>query len=163
MHGLPPRDFPKAEPAELFGLHARLGGSSPGDRSELARRYEDLDGRVRAWPRTAENDPFYSGSQALAARLGRETGLPVLVGFNEFCAPGLDEALDRAAGAAADVVVLTPMMTAGGDHAEIDIPAAIERARSRHPDVHFVYAWPFEVPEVARFLGKHVRRFLPEA
>ena len=71
----------------------------------------------------------------------------VVVGFNEFCAPDLAQALDEAAArGAGQVVVTTPMMTTGGEHAEQDIPAAIDQAPARHPQVTFDYAWPLAWP-----------------
>jgi sirohydrochlorin cobaltochelatase len=50
------------------------------------------------------------------------------------------------------------MVTPGGEHAEQDIPSAIARARSVHPAVEFVYAWPFPLAEVARFLAAQITR-----
>ena len=86
------------------------------------------------------------------------------MGFNEFCAPTLDEALDAAASQGVErVVVVTPMMTRGGEHAEEDIPGAIEDARERHPATDLVYAWPFDTLEVANFLGEQVRRLIEAA
>lgn len=161
MHGAPPSDFPPAEAAELFALHARLELPSVAERAALEKRYAPLEARMRAWPRTVENDPFRAASHELAAHLARAAGLDVLVGFNEFCAPDLDEALDQAVAAGAQrVVVVTAMMTRGGEHAEVDIPAAIERARARHTGVTFVYAWPFGSEQVAGFLAEQVRRLL---
>jgi sirohydrochlorin cobaltochelatase len=159
MHGVPPRDFPPAELAELMALSGRLGHGPTAAPPELARRHAELDGRIRSWPRSEANDPFFVGSQALASRLSRETRWPVVVGFNEFCAPGLDDALDAAVTAATRVLVVTPMMTVGGEHAEIDIPAAIERARTRHPAAQFIYAWPFEASRVVRLLADQVRQY----
>jgi sirohydrochlorin cobaltochelatase len=97
----------------------------------------------------------------LAEQLSRETGLEVILGFNEFCGPSLDEALDRAAAADAEaIIVVTPMMTRGGEHSEADIPAAIERAKTRHPRIKVIYAWPFSAADVARFLSLQLRKFL---
>src|SRR3972149_8566489 len=101
MHGAPPTDFPPQEIGELFRLHRRLEHVAGPERAALEGRFAALDARIRAWPRTAQNDPFNAGSLDLAAHLERLTGLPVIVGFNEFCAPSLDEALDRAAAASA--------------------------------------------------------------
>jgi sirohydrochlorin cobaltochelatase len=115
---------------------------------------------MRRWPRTANNDPYHAGSHAMADELRRATGLEVVVAFNEFCAPSVDEALDQAAGGGAEgVIVVTPMMTSGGEHSELDIPRAIERARGRHRDVRFTYAWPFASRDVAGFLAAHIARF----
>ena len=162
MHGAPPKDFPGRETAELFGLHARLEHASALEREALERRHHELEAKMRAWPRTVENDPFHAGSRELAARLNEVVDREVILGFNEFCAPSLDEALDQAAARGpARVLVITPMMTRGGEHSEVDIPAAIRRAKLRHPDVMMVYAWPFEMGDVARFLGAQITR-VPE-
>ena len=158
MHGAPPTDFPPQEIGELFMLHMRLEHARGPERAALEQRFAELDARVRDWPRTSQNDPFYVGSLELAAHLERLAGSPVIVGFNEFCAPGLDEALDRAA-AAFDgrVVVITTMVTRGGEHSEVDIPAAIQQARERHPHTSFVYAWPYTGNAVAQFLADQIR------
>lgn len=155
MHGAPPLDFPPQETAELFSLHSRLEHYRGPERPALERRYAELEAKMRAWPRRAENDPFHAGSLALAAALEKACGCPVVTGFNEFCAPSLPQALDTAAEmGAAEVVVVTPMMTRGGEHAEKEIPAEVESAQARHPAVAFRYAWPFPVEAVAGFLAR---------
>jgi sirohydrochlorin cobaltochelatase len=157
MHGVPPRDFPREEVMELFSLDARLElmpGSPP---PAMVARFEELDHKVRAWPRTAANDPFFIASQELAAELSRVTGHKVMLGFNEFCGPSLDDALEQAAQLAPRrISVITPMMTRGGAHSEHDIPAAIERARQRHPQIEFCYVWPLPVSVIARFLAERL-------
>lgn len=161
MHGAPPNDFPRQEVAELFALHGRLEHAAGPERAALERRFDELHAKMRAWPRTAENDRFWAASLEMAQALRRETGHSVVVGFNEFCAPSLDEALDEAAAQGArQIVVLTPMMTRGGEHAEADIPAAIHRAQERHPQVRFEYAWPFPTDEIARFLAAQVNTLI---
>jgi sirohydrochlorin cobaltochelatase len=158
MHGAPPLDFPGPELAEFMSLHANLREK---DDKASRLRHSELETKMRTWPRTIQNDPFYSGSQELAGRLRRQTGLEVILGFNEFCAPGLDEALDLAAGRDPEkIVVATPMMTRGGEHSAIEIPAAIRRAQQRHPGKKFIYAWPYASEDVARFLAEQVARFL---
>jgi sirohydrochlorin cobaltochelatase len=158
MHGSPPKDVPRMQVVLDVGLHMAMEHGPNWLRRGLDGYFNRLDTRIRTWPRTAENDPFYAASQELAVALREETGCEVLVGFNEFCAPTLDEALDQAVAQGAErVVVVTPMMTRGGEHAEADIPAAIDAARARHPGVEFVYAWPFDTGDVARFLAQQLR------
>jgi len=157
MHGSPPTDFPRGELQEFFTLHARMHSAPPERPQEMRQRYAELEARMRNWPRNADNDPFFAASKELARLLSDAAGCPVELGFNEFCAPGLDEALDRAASRSpAEVIVVTPMMTRGGEHSEQDIPQAIERARARHPHVRFRYAWPFDAARVARFLAEQL-------
>ncbi len=165
MHGAPPRDFPERELAEFMGLHARV---EHADRSAvpppMLARAEELERRVKEWPRTPENDPFWAASRELARQLAAATGRRVLVGFNEFCAPDLETVLHEAADASPGrVVVVTPMLTQGGGHAEVDIPAAIARAQAAHPAVAFVYAWPYDVTRVAQFMARQVEEYVVRA
>ena len=161
MHGAPPTDCPRSQVVLLVGLHMWLEHGPVPMRAALERYHARLEAKIRAWPRTADNDPFYTASHTLAAQLGQAAACEVIVGFNEFCALSLDEALDQAVARGADrIVVVTPMMTPGGEHAEKDIPAALERAEERHPGVTFVYAWPFDVGDVARFLATQIEQGL---
>jgi sirohydrochlorin cobaltochelatase len=159
MHGSPPLDFPGEDLAEFFTLHARFEHAPVPAASAAAVRYCELETKMRRWPRSPANDPFHAGSERLVSELGKACGCEVILGFNEFCAPTLDEALDQAAEGAPDrVVVITPMMTPGGEHSERDIPASIGRARKRHPGMTYVYAWPFPVADVAEFLASHISK-----
>jgi len=130
----------------------------PFVRAALQRRYRKLDAKIRAWPRTVKNDPFWAGSQELAEHLRTATGSEVIVGFNEFCAPTLDDALDQAARQSDKVFVITPMMTRGGEHSEVEIPDSVKRAQERHPNVAFKYAWPLDISAIARFLAEQIAR-----
>ncbi|MEE9188648.1 MAG: hypothetical protein V3U36_04700 [Anaerolineales bacterium] len=42
-------------------MHARFGTLAGGESLALRERYEQLEARMRAWPRTLENDPFHPG------------------------------------------------------------------------------------------------------
>jgi sirohydrochlorin cobaltochelatase len=158
MHGAPPSDFPQRELAEFMGLHARVEHGDPAAIPPPMRaRAEELERRVRDWPRSAENDPFWAASQELARLLAAATGCRVLVGFNEFCAPDLAQVFHEGASASPGrVIVVTPMLTKGGGHAEVDIPAAIAKAQAAHPSVPFVYAWPYDMASVATFLAEQL-------
>lgn len=161
MHGAPPKDFPGRELGEYFTLHMQVENSPERMEESQRRRYSDLNRRVRSWPRTAANDPFYASSLEMAQRLEVETGLTTLVCFNEFCDPSLTDAARTAVdGGAQRIVVITPMMTGGGDHAEIDIPEEIDRLRREFPQTEFIYAWPFDPEAVSKFLSGQVKRFV---
>ena len=161
MHGAPPHDFPKNEIGELFGLHARLEHTSGPERAALEMRHEELEAKMRVWPRTIQNDPFHAGSLELASKLRLATDLEVIAGFNEFCAPTLDEAFDQAIKQGAEkVVAVTPMMTRGGEHSEADIPKAIQRTQEMYPNVEILFVWPFDVTKVAQFLADQAAEFI---
>jgi sirohydrochlorin cobaltochelatase len=157
MHGAPPKDFPSSELMEFFKLHMALEHGSGAFPQAMHLKHDELDNKIRQWPRTAENDPFWDASHKLAEELSRVTGNEVFVGFNEFCSPSIDESLEEAAlSGTVDIIVITQMMTPGGEHSEIDIPKSIERAQERHLDVTFKYAWPFELTAVASFLAQQI-------
>jgi sirohydrochlorin cobaltochelatase len=161
MHGIPPKDFPRGEMMDLFGLHHRLEHVSGHEREVLQKQHDQLEEKMRRWPRTPENDTFYYASLEMAQKMEDILGEKVLVGFNEFCAPTIEEAIEKAARLSPDkIIVLTPMMTRGGEHSEKDIPRAIERSQKKHPHVEMIYAWPFDASEVAAFLAGHVKSFL---
>ena len=163
MHGVPPHDFPRAELAEFFTLQGQLRRGAGQEKSAALERYSQLNTRIKNWPRTARNDPFYAASHELARHLSGTTNREVVVGFNEFCAPDLQEALEMAVRkGAAQIVVVTPMMTRGGEHAEVEIPALLKAFHSAHPEIQTVYAWPFDIEEVARFLSRQIARFTAE-
>ncbi|UCE35971.1 MAG: CbiX/SirB N-terminal domain-containing protein [Thermoplasmata archaeon] len=161
MHGSPPRDFPPDELSEFFRLHAQLGHVPNKRQQNLTERFLELDSKMKSWPRTKENDPFFAGAQEMAQQLRKVTGYEVIVGFNEFCSPSLDKAIDQAVSQKVDkIIVITPMMTKGGEHSEIEIPKVINSSQNRYPDIEIIYAWPFKVSEVAEFLGAHIKRFI---
>jgi len=132
MHGVPPSDFPRGELMEYMALHTRYESSSldPISRS----RYNALEVKMRTWPRNKQNDPFHAASMELASRLNKNCNLEVLVGFNEFCAPDIMQAIGQASQQGAEKVIVTaPMLTRGGEYAEKDIPEIIEKARFVSP------------------------------
>ena len=101
---------------------------------------------------------FTAGSLALASNLAETSGLETRLAFNEFCDPPLGTAIHQAAAEGAKrIVVVTPMMTAGGEHAEVEIPAELERLKAELEGIELVYAWPFHPREVAQFLTAQVR------
>ncbi|WP_437573936.1 sirohydrochlorin chelatase [Sorangium sp. So ce887] len=157
-HGAPAADCPRELVTRLKALEGRraASGAAPGP-EEI-----ELDARVRAWPRTPESDPYRAGIERLAAELAPLLGgAELLVAYNEFCAPTLAEAVATAIQrGAAEIAVVPSMLTPGGVHAEVEIPEAIARLRAEHPSVTLRYAWPFDLPEVARLLAAQLARDL---
>jgi sirohydrochlorin cobaltochelatase len=157
MHGMTPKDYPLEEKKEFLRLHSQVdaGGLS----AEQRRRHDELDLKMRRWPRTPQNDPYHTAATELAREMARSSGNEVILGYNEFCAPSLQEAFALAAEKRPDkVVVVTPMMTRGGNHSEEEIPAEVQTARERFPHIQFDYAWPFDPAKIADFLTGHVQR-----
>ncbi|MGH9276555.1 MAG: sirohydrochlorin chelatase [Acidimicrobiales bacterium] len=76
----------------------------------------------------------------VGAVAGLTPGLDVGHGFIEFAEPGLDTALDRLAGTGVAEVVAVPLVLLGAGHLKDDGPAALARARARHPRTGFHYA-----------------------
>ncbi len=160
VHGMPPKDYPAAEKTEYMRLHSQHRKPESMTPEQL-KRHEEMDAKIRAWPRTEANDPFQAASYRIAVELKKSSGTEVLVAFNEFCAPSVPEVLDKAAGLGmGEVVVVTPMLTRGGSHAEFEIPEEINAARRRNPGAVFVYAWPFESAVIANFLNAQIQKMM---
>lgn len=66
--------------------------------------------------------------------------LDIGCGFIELSRPDLDTAVDRLVGNGARSVVAVPLVLLGAGHLKNDGPAALARARDRHPGVTFTYA-----------------------
>ena len=161
MHGMTPKDFPAEDRREYFQLRSKLGQSSFSDpKTPEQHRFEELELKMRRWPRNEANDPFASASFALAGSLQSKLGFDVYVGFNEFCFPDIPQALDLAVRRSARrIFVITPMVTRGGNHSEEEIPAVIAQAQKKYPDVEIAYAWPYSTDDIADFLSRHVQNF----
>jgi sirohydrochlorin cobaltochelatase len=160
MHGSPPLDFPKEELTEFFKLHVQMESAPEPVRNNIKERYEELENRVRKWPRTPQNDPYFAGATEMAQMLSRVSGYDVIIGYNEFCSPTVEEAIIMAGEKKPDkIVVITPMMTKGGEHAGSDIPNRIAIAKEKVPEIPIVYAWPFDLEDIARFLHSQVEKF----
>jgi sirohydrochlorin cobaltochelatase len=117
-----------------------------------------LEHRIRTWPRTPATDPYQAGIEALAAALRpRLGGARLVIAYNEFCAPSLADAVQAlVADAVRRITVVPTMLTPGGSHSEIDIPAALAALRLRHPAVALQYAWPVDVDLLAGMLATHL-------
>lgn len=162
VHGSPPKDFPKKELGEFFMLHARNEAKGILKKEEV-ERFSELEEKMRDWKRSPQNDPFYTACLEIAANLEKELLQPVFVGFNEFCAPSIANIIEDVIEQGAEkILVISPMMTRGGEHAEKDIPQIIEGVKKKHPQVKLLYAYPFLSKDIARFLASQARNFDPQ-
>lgn len=158
-HGAPPADFPKAELLEYFRLHLQAEAGALPERQRA--RYDELDERLKRWPRTSENDPYKAGLDQLARGIEKASGVPVIVAFNEFCAPTIGEAIEAAIHQGFERIVVAPtMLIRGGVHSERDIPTALAQAQARFPKVKIVYAWPFEQEKLVKLFAGQLGHFM---
>ena len=58
-----------------------------------------------------------------------------------------------------DITVVSSMFTAGGSHAEIEIPEIVDKLKRVHPNAAIRYAWPFDRQLVAGMLATHLKQF----
>ena len=156
-HGGIASDTPPELVAELKRLareRERGGDSTP------SAREAELDRTIRTWPRSDVSDPYKHGLEAIGRELApRIAPRRLVVAYNEFCAPSVDDAIDRlVADGAATITLATTMFTPGGSHAEVDIPNLVRAAAARHPEVRIGYAWPYDVEGIAEFLARHLAR-----
>jgi sirohydrochlorin cobaltochelatase len=159
-HGGTASDTPRALVSELKRLEGeRQARKEPG----MSPREAALDKQVRDWPRTPETDPYKYGVEAIASALAPKLdGRRVVVAYNEFCAPSVEDAIEALAGEGCErILLISTMFTRGGIHAEFEIPAIVIEARKKHPRMSIEYAWPFDPVLIADFLAAQIARTSP--
>lgn len=155
-HGGVPRDMPRQWVTEL----KRLEGERRAKGGEPSPEEEEADRRIREWPRTPENDPYRMGILNLAEHLDPLLGgRKLVIAYNEFCAPSIEQAVAELAGEGIRrIALVTTMVTPGGSHADGEIPEEVSRLRQIFPEVDLQYAWPFDLGKVAELIGHQVGR-----
>jgi sirohydrochlorin cobaltochelatase len=156
-HGGVPRDYPRDRLHRLRGLEARRRTTGATVSEEEAA----LDAELRHWPRTPATDPYQAGLQSLAAQLRpRLAPVRLELAYNEFCTPTLAEAVRALAADGATTIVAVPsMLTPGGVHTEVEIPASIDALRVELPHLDIRYAWPFAAERLASLFVEHLGQF----
>ncbi|MDJ0269107.1 MAG: CbiX/SirB N-terminal domain-containing protein [Aigarchaeota archaeon] len=157
-HGSPPKGYPAEKVSEYVRLEKQL--ASGGE--DVKRRFQELDTEIRSYPRTPENDPYWHGLNELVKAMKEKGGdfLDIIPAFNEFCSPTIEEAVSRAANMKPDKIVVVPtMMVRGGEHSEEDIPEKLEELSEKVRGVEIIYAWPFDLAELASFLVGQAKRY----
>jgi sirohydrochlorin cobaltochelatase len=76
------------------------------------------------------------------------------------CAPTLEESVEELIKQGATrITVTTTMCTPGDSDSEVEIPEILDQLRPQHPEIEFLYAWPFDLNLVANTLVDQVKRF----
>jgi sirohydrochlorin ferrochelatase len=155
-HGGVPTDCPRELVTRLKTLEAQRQAAGRAPSAEEL----DLDVRIRHWQRTPQTDPYRDGLEALAAELRPLlNGASLVIAYNEFCTPTLEEAAAALIAAGTTSIIVVPsMLTPGGVHSEVEIPETLDRLRQRYPGIELRYAWPVDLSLVARMLADQLRR-----
>jgi sirohydrochlorin cobaltochelatase len=156
-HGASATDTPRQLVAEL----KRLEGERMARREmEMSPREAEVDKIVREWPRTPDNDAYKAGVDLIAAALAPKLpGKTLVVAYNEFCAPSVEDAIERLVGEGySRIDLISTMFTRGGIHAECEIPGIVLASRKKYPGVVIEYAWPYEPAFIADFLSAQLTK-----
>ena len=157
-HGTPAIDLPAQEMMKFMMLKY-AGGTSVKDKSTRTKRLHAQDEKIRNWPRTDE-DAYWAGTKKLGEVLGKMIGSKILVGYNEFCAPSLEVVFAEAVKKKAKkVIVISSMWEPDNPHGGSDVPRAVNRAKKKHPEVGFVYAWPYSYDKIVSSLSGQLIEF----
>ncbi len=148
-HGSVAADVPRPLVQRLRALEAERKSSG----AKISDEERELDARIRHWPRTPATDRYKAGIDSIAEELRTHVG-HVVVAFNEYCAPSLEEAVGALVQVGTTrITIVTTMLTPGGVHSEVEIPETVRALQEAHPDVVLRYAWPFDLGAVAKLLA----------
>jgi len=100
-------------------------------------------------------DEFWALASTIRAAAGDlQTGF----GFIELASPTVDEAIDDLVAGGATEIVSVPLVLLAAGHLKNDGPAALARARARHPEVHFSLARDLGIePHVLEVVTDRIR------
>src|SRR5712692_10058000 len=102
---------------------------------------------------------FLTFVSRLASRLAR----PIYPGFLELSDPPIVSAIDEAVQAGARTIIAVPWLLLGAGHVKNDLPAAIQWARRRYPQVLICYGTPINVqPELLAVLADRLAAIDPD-
>ena len=89
-------------------------------------------------------------------------GFILKTAYNEFCYPGIEDAIDELSKEnVTKIIIVTTMITRGGSHSETEIPEELSELSVKYPGIDIQYAWPFDMDTFALFLSTHVKIFDP--
>jgi sirohydrochlorin cobaltochelatase len=151
-HGGIPSDCPRNLIHEFMTLHKNRKGDI------ASKQEEELEQKIREWPRSAETDPYQAGLELLAENLRILLNDSILkTAYNEFCEPSIEQAVKDLVGEGIkEVILITTMLTPGGSHSEKEIPAEVTKLRTKYPNVEITYAWPFDLTKVAEMMNAQI-------
>jgi sirohydrochlorin cobaltochelatase len=82
--------------------------------------------------------------------------------YNEFCYPGIEDAVDELSKEnVTKIILVTTMITRGGSHSENEIPDELSDISIKYPSIDIQYAWPYDMDVFASFLATHIKEFNP--
>ena len=158
-HGGLPSDIPSEVVEKIMRVHkGRIKSGGPITQQEI-----ELDTTIRKWERTPQNDPYKTGLESLASHMEPMLeGYILKTAYNEFCYPGIEDAVDELSKeSVTKIVLVTTMITRGGSHSENEIPEELQALSLKHPNIEIQYAWPFSMDAFALFLTDHIKTFNP--
>jgi sirohydrochlorin cobaltochelatase len=158
-HGGLPSDIPSEVVEKFMRVHkGRVKARGPITQQEI-----ELDTTIRKWQRTSENDPYKTGLESLASHMEPMLeGYILKTAYNEFCYPGIEDAVDELSKKnVKKIVLVTTMITRGGSHSENEIPEELSDIIIKYPSIDIQYAWPYDIDIFASFLAAHIKEFNP--
>lgn len=134
------------------------------DMGKTEEMMEKISERVRKLPRNIDkiNDPSKLETENLAKRLREKLGIPVEVGYSEFCSPSIPETIKQLADKDIDKIIVIPLFFTHCRHTEIDIPKILEKVKKQLVNTEIEYIDPL-IEEIVEVLANKIRRTIKES
>jgi sirohydrochlorin ferrochelatase len=129
------------------------------DMGKAEEMIEKISEMVRKLPRNIDkiNDPSKLETENLAKKLREKLGIPVEVGYSEFCSPSIPETVKQLSDTGVEKIIVVPLFFTHCKHTEKDIPKILEEVKKQVENVEIEYADPL-IEEIAEVLAGKIRK-----
>ncbi|MEM3586720.1 MAG: CbiX/SirB N-terminal domain-containing protein [Candidatus Jordarchaeaceae archaeon] len=130
------------------------------DMGKAEEMMEKISEIVRKLPRNIDkiNDPSKLETENLTKKLREQLGIPVEVGYAEFCSPSILETIKQLADKGIEKIIVVPLFFTHCRHTEIDIPEILEKAK-QIVNMEIEYMDPL-IEEMTEVLANKIRKTL---
>lgn len=125
---------------------------------------EKISEIVRKLPRNIDkiNDPSKLETENLAKKVGEKLGIPVEVGYAEFCSPGIPETVKHLSDKGVEKIIVVPLFFTHCKHTEKDIPKILEEVKKQVVNTEIEYTNPL-IEEIVEVLADKIRKTIKES
>jgi len=132
------------------------------DMGKAEEMMEKMSEMIRKLPRNIDgiNDPSKLETENLTKRVREKRGIPVEVGYSEFCSPSIPETIKQLVDKGVEKIIVVPLFFTHCKHTERDIPKILEEVKKQVVNTEIEYTDPLieEIEVLADKIRKNIKK-----